>query len=84
MFLHPLPVKSRASLDVPALLAAIKRDGVFNTTATLNEVAVVRNWIFRKRLPITLGAVALRDSANERTVGYALSLRERASQGEVA
>lgn len=45
--LKPLPMKVRQSIDIPALLDILKRDGEFHTSATFEDLLVVRNYLTR-------------------------------------
>ena len=77
MELQPLPRKVKSSFDIPRLLALIKEQESFSTSATFADIMVVRNFIARHKLPHTLGQELIRDSAGERIIGYTLTLRDR-------
>jgi hypothetical protein len=45
--LKPLPTKTRTSFDIPKLLAILKKDGEYRTSAKFEDLMVVRNYLFR-------------------------------------
>lgn len=81
MELHQFPKKIRTSFDIPRLLALIREEGSFSTSATFADIMTVRNYISRHKIPWTLGQALIRDSAQERVIGYTLTLRPREMRG---
>lgn len=69
MKLHPLPTKVRTSFDIPALLAKLEV-GVYATDAKFEDLLVVRNYIQRHKLPVSLSQQKVHG-------GYVLSLKEK-------
>ena len=50
----PLPTKHTLSFDVPKLLGALERDGVFYTNTDFRNLLVVRSYISRHKPPYRL------------------------------
>lgn len=69
--LHPMPTKTRVSFDVPALLDKIKAHGEYPVAAKFEDVLLVRNYIQRHKLPISLSQCKVDG-------GFILSLKEKA------
>lgn len=84
MELRPFPRKVKSSFDIPRLLRMIQDEGSVSTSATFADILVVRNYIARHKLNYTLGQQLIRDSAEERIIGYTLTLRPREMQDEAA
>lgn len=70
--LSPLPIKTKVSFDIPALIAAIRKDGHFDTDASFEDLLVARNYVDRHKMGCRLSQQKLDGG------GYRLTLRERA------
>ena len=70
MTFKPLPTKTRVSIDVPALLAALRLSGEYKTSAKFEDLLVVRNYMARHNMT---------DALTQKRVegGFILGLRSR-------
>lgn len=70
MEFKPLPTKVRTSFDIPALIAILKLNREFYTNARFEDLLVVRNYMARHHMPVSLTQKRVEG-------GFILGLRDR-------